>query len=512
MLVLLVLVGLGLTDTLTYTSLRNDLLQRVDQQLAAISTLNGPVVLALRDPSDPRNQSLALPTDAFGAIYLAHGLPDELPPRLEPGSTGAVPFIPHRLISQMLSNSHVASVTTTVGGTKDTQFRMVAQRVTVGSPGGPTAQGVFVVALPLAEMDATLNQLLWLELIVSGAIVIALVLGTWLIVRIGLRPLERMADTAGEIAAGDLSRRVDETDERTEVGRLGRALNVMLTRIETAFRAREESESRLRRFVADASHELRTPLTSIRGYAELFGHGLAERPSDLSTAMRRIDSESTRMAALVDDLLLLARLDQGRPLGREPVDLTRLAADAVQDARVVAAGRTITLLASGPSMIIGDDQRLRQLVGNLVTNAVTHTPPESPIEVTVTSLPATPDTALHVRLAVIDHGPGISPDQRAHAFERFWRSDPSRVRSHGGTGLGLSIVAAISEAHGSRVAVTETAGGGATFVIELPGEPPPDSGPDGEFVVGPMAAGFGIAEAHPVAVEPTPTQALGEGS
>ena len=193
-----------------------------------------------------------------------------------------------------------------------------------------------------------------------------------------------MADTAGEIAAGDLSQRVEETDDRTEVGRLGSALNVMLGRIETAFREREASEARLRRFVADASHELRTPLTSIRGYAELFQHGLADRPADLDTAMRRIDSESTRMAGLVDDLLLLARIDQGRPLEREPVDLSTLAADAAQDARVIDPTRTVTFEAPPSCPIVGDEGRLRQLLGNLVSNALAYTPAGTPFEIIVT--------------------------------------------------------------------------------------------------------------------------------
>jgi two-component system OmpR family sensor kinase len=268
-----------------------------------------------------------------------------------------------------------------------------------------------------------------------------------------------------------LSRRVDETDERTEVGQLGSALNVMLGRIETAFREREASEARLRRFVADASHELRTPLTSIRGYAELFQHGLADRPGDLDTAMRRIDSESTRMAGLVDDLLLLARLDQRRPLEKVPVDLASLAADAAQDARAVDPSRQITCQVPGPCTIIGDEGRLRQLVGNLVANALAYTPPGSPIEITA-SLGPTQDLAPgQAKIAVTDHGPGISADAAAHVFERFWRADPGRVRTQGGAGLGLSIVAAIADAHGGRVGLSETPGGGATFSVELPTEP-----------------------------------------
>jgi two-component system OmpR family sensor kinase len=338
---------------------------------------------------------------------------------------------------------------------------------------------VLAEAIPLAGTDAALHHLLALELLVSGAVLIALALAAWLIIRISLRPLQKMADTAGEIAAGDLSQRVEETDNRTEVGRLGRALNVMLGRIEIAFREREASEARLRRFVADASHELRTPLTSIRGYAELFQHGLADRPADLDTAMRRIDSESTRMAGLVDDLLLLARLDQGRPLEREPVDLTTLVADAAQDARAVDPSRTVTCEAPPECVIIGDEGRLRQLLGNLVSNALAYTPAGSPLEVIAMLEHLHGPTRSRAKVLVVDHGDGITPEAAPHVFERFWRSDPARVRAHGGAGLGLSIVAAIADAHGGHVALEDTPGGGATFVVELPTEPEPGPSPWG---------------------------------
>jgi len=335
---------------------------------------------------------------------------------------------------------------------------------------------VLVEAVPLTATDATLRRLLALELLVSGGVLAALAAATWLAVRLSLRPLEDMAKTAGEIADGDLSQRVEDTDDRTEVGRLGRALNVMLGRIETAFREREASEERLRRFVADASHELRTPLTSIRGYAELFQHGLADRPADLDTAMRRIDSESTRMAGLVDALLLLARLDQGRPLELEPVDLSLLAADSAQDARVLDPARAVALEAPPLCRILGDEARLRQLLGNLVSNALAYTPAGSPLGIIVALQPAD-DSQPRVMLSVVDHGPGIPPEAAALVFERFWRSDPARFREQGGAGLGLSIVAAIADAHGGRVFITETPGGGATFTVELPAAPPATSSP-----------------------------------
>jgi two-component system OmpR family sensor kinase len=245
----------------------------------------------------------------------------------------------------------------------------------------------------------------------------------------------------------------------------------MLGHIERAFGERAESEERLRRFVADASHELRTPLTSIRGYAELFRRGAAERPEDLAKTMRRIEEEAGRMGVLVDDLLLLARLDQGRPLEHLPVDLTRIAGDAVDDARAVAPQRPITYTPVGTVVVAGDEVRLRQVLGNLLQNALRHTPPDTPVYVRVDHEGA--EAIIEVR----DEGPGIDAEGAAHAFERFWRSDPARPR--GGTGLGLAIVAAIADAHGGRVTVDTAPGAGATFRVFLPLE---TASPDGATV------------------------------
>jgi two-component system OmpR family sensor kinase len=271
-----------------------------------------------------------------------------------------------------------------------------------------------------------------------------------------------MGETAGAIAAGDLTRRVDTANSETEVGRLGLALNAMLTQIEQAFAEREESEARLRRFVADASHELRTPLTSIRGYSELFRRGADERPEDLAKAMRRIEEEASRMGVLVDDLLLLARLDQGRHLEHVPVDLTRLAEDAVGDARTVSPERTFTFTPNGSVTVMGDEPRLRQVLANLVSNAYTHTPPASTVDIRVTR----DDQSAVIEVA--DDGPGLTDEAAAHAFDRFWRADMSRTRARGGVGLGLAIVAAIAQAHGGEAAVESEPGHGATFRVRLP--------------------------------------------
>ena len=280
--------------------------------------------------------------------------------------------------------------------------------------------------------------------------------------RLGLRPLTDIEHTAGAIAAGDMSRRIEDESPTTEVGRLGGALNTMLGTIEAAFAERKESERRLRQFVADASHELQTPLTSVRGYAELFRRGAADRPEDLSTAMRRIEAESERMGVLVDDLLLLAHLDQNRPMTRGKVDVRAITHDLVGDARVVDPGRPLTFVAPEPVVIDGDEQRLKQVVTNLLSNARTHTPPGTPVTVGVRRAG---DEAV---IEVEDRGPGMTPEHAARIFERFFRADPSRTRASGGSGLGLSIVSAIAEAHGGRVEVETNPGHGATFRVLLP--------------------------------------------
>jgi two-component system OmpR family sensor kinase len=285
-------------------------------------------------------------------------------------------------------------------------------------------------------------------------------LGLWL-VRLGLKPLDAIGDTASAIAAGDLSRRVERAEERTEVGRLGLALNAMLSRIEASFRAQEASERKLRRFVADASHELRTPLSAVRAYAELYDRGAAERPDDLERSMRGISRESERMSLLVDDLLLLARLDDGRPLEREPVRLDEVVREAVETAQTVDPERPIELRAEA-AVVAGDRDRLRQIVDNLLANVRAHTPPGTPASVSVTTRNGSAE------IAVTDAGPGLDEEHLEHVFERFYRADPSRARASGGVGLGLSIVAAVAEAHGGTASASSRPGQGTTFSIALP--------------------------------------------
>jgi two-component system, OmpR family, sensor kinase len=333
--------------------------------------------------------------------------------------------------------------------------------------------GVTVVAAPLSEIEATLNRLLLLESLVIGGVLLLLGFVAWAVVRVGLLPLDRIGHTAGAIAGGDLSHRVESVDPRTEVGRLGIALNAMLDRLEGAFTQRQASEDRLRRFLADASHELRTPLASIRGYAELFRMGAARSPEDVEKAMRRIEDEAARMGVLVEDLLTLARLDEIAEAPHTSVDVAALAGDAVDDARAVAPERAIALSSSadGNAVVLGDAHQLRQVFANLLRNALVHTPAGTPIEVGV----ALADGS--VQVDVRDHGPGLPAGDPAALFERFWRAEGGRERGKAGAGLGLAIVAAIVDAHGGTVSAADAPDGGALFSVVLPasGEARPGS-------------------------------------
>lgn len=343
-------------------------------------------------------------------------------------------------------------------------------------------EGSVLIAIDLSSVDQITTRLALTELLVGGVVMIILAVLVVVIVRRSLRPLVEMEHTAAAIAAGDLARRVPDADPRTEVGSLAASLNGMLAQIETAFRAREISESaartseeRMRRFVADASHELRTPLTSIRGFAEFYRQNPAGDPVRL---MRRVEDAASRMGVLVEDLLLLARLDRQRPLSVQPVDLLALAAEAVQDTRILAPGRDTALEVTGDvaPIVPGDDTRLRQILTNLLSNALTHTPEGTPITVRVGT------TGPTAYLEVEDKGPGLTEQETRQVFERFYRADPSRTRTTDtpGTGLGLAIVAALTEAHDGRATVTSTPGAGATFRITLPLTPdlhPPHEDP-----------------------------------
>jgi two-component system OmpR family sensor kinase len=451
-LVSLVTVGMLVSDVVMYTALRSFLMDRIDQQLEeTVRPAAQELSIQSKFRHGPSGRTV-IPAGTDARLLDSDGRVVAALPAGFRESSDPPPRLPDLASDGRGDRQHY--LTTRAEGESSLRYRALATPTTDG--------GTFVVAFPLSDVTQTLGRLVLIEVIATLSVIVLLGLLSLWVVRVGLRPLDQMATTAGEIAAGDLSRRVERADDRTEVGRLGTALNAMLGHIERAFAARTASEQRLRRFVADASHELRTPLTSIRGYAELFRRGAAERPDDLETAMRRIEDESARMSVLVDDLLLLARLDQGRPLEEEAVDLVALASDAVDDARAVSPDRPITFETNGPVTVTGDEARLRQVTANLLANARVHTPEGTRVHVRVLS---TQDGA---QLEVADEGPGLTPEEAAHAFERFYRADPARTRAGGGSGLGLSIVAAIAAAHGGRATVDTAAGPGATFRVELP--------------------------------------------
>jgi two-component system OmpR family sensor kinase len=317
-------------------------------------------------------------------------------------------------------------------------------------------------ALPLEDVDDAVARLRTVAFVSTGAALAVVALVAWWVVHLGVRPIKRMTETATAIAGGELSHRVPDATPGTEAGELGTALNSMLGRIEEAFDERTRSEDRLRRFIADASHELRTPITTVRGYAELYRAGGLPHGEDLDEAMRRTEQESVRMGGLIEDMLQLARLDQGRPLLREAVDLAEVAADAARDAGAVAPDRSVTCEAVGPIVVSADEDRIRQVVANVVGNALVHTDPGTPIVVRAFR------TGDHARLEVVDRGAGMPPEVAEHAFERFFRADPSRSRHRGGSGLGLSIVQSVVAAHGGQASIESQVGLGTTVRIDLP--------------------------------------------
>lgn len=462
----LALVALGLlaADVATYSALRSFLYGRVDAQLdgAAVTvqralfdrrgvfaeatlrqlgTIVPGVFVQVRD-----GRGVVLVT-VFGRPRDAPQQSPDLPDRLEAGTV----TLPAAQQGGPTYRTRISALPSLAGGS-----------------------GALVVALPLTDTEATLRRLVVIEVLVTAGVLAAAGVGGLWLVRLGLRPLEDIEGSAAQITAGDLSHRVRNDDERTEVGRVGKALNVMLDTIDVAFderRASEEqaraSEQRMRRFVADASHELRTPVAAVRAYAELYRLGADERPEDLARLLARIEHEAARMGVLVDDLLLLTRLDEGRPLERVTVDLGALASEAVAAARAVDPAREIELGVVGSVEVVGDPGRLRQVVDNLLANVRSHTPPGTPARVVVS---CDDDRAV---LEVADRGPGVDPADGPHLFERFYRADPSRSRDDAaqhpnGAGLGLAIVAAIVSAHGGRAEIANRDGGGAVVRVAIP--------------------------------------------
>jgi two-component system OmpR family sensor kinase len=450
-LVVLVAVGLVAFGLATYGAVARSQYDRLDDQLRSST---GFVV-----------RELARWTDGAADPDITRPAPGQPPTIVAPGTYAEL----QESGGALLGSVQVQGATTRPA--VPAQLPRPFSIVTVGSTEGSTRWRltsvpgfepgtVAVIAVPTTEVVASLRRLTLIEVTASAALLVVLAAGAWWILRRGLRPLESMASAARQISAGDLDQRVSPADDRTEIGHLGTALNAMLDEIQALFRERDVTEQRLRQFLADASHELRTPLTSIRGFAEVFRLGEQHPDLDVPTVMRRIEDESARMALLVDDLLLLARLDQTRPAEVAPVDLAVLAADACTDATVQEPGRPILLDAPDPVVVAGDVNHLRQAIGNLVTNALRHTPAGTQIDV----------GAHHIGgeavVTVADRGPGIPPDDLPRVFDRFWQADTARTTS--GAGLGLAIVAGIAAEHCGRVTAANRPDGGAIFALYVP--------------------------------------------
>jgi two-component system OmpR family sensor kinase len=336
-------------------------------------------------------------------------------------------------------------------------FRVIALRL-------PTGLGIVVIAQSFEDIDRTLLRLQGLFILIGFVMILFIALASRKVIKVGLRPLATVEATAERIAEGDLTARLPDLKPNTEVGRLVNTLNMMLGRIEESFAARVESESKLRRFVADASHELRTPITAIRGFAELHRQGAVTGEEKTKELIGRIENESKRMGSLVEDLLLLARLDQSRQMKSEPVNLSKLVSDAVESARAAGPNHPVNFNKSDDEIYaLGDNDRIHQVVANLLANARTHTPVGTKIDVSVIQ------SEDGVRIRIADNGPGLSEKDQEQIFERFYRADPSRVRTDGeGTGLGLSIVDAVMRAHAGQVSVESELGKGATFTLFFP--------------------------------------------
>lgn len=451
------LVVLAVTGTIAVVVVRDRLIERVDRDLestaASIRAFTTPDQLRAlgQRPNPGANNQATMVLDASGATVV-----------LIPAGTPT-----HRIPPPDLANFQVADLVARAGKpfSRHAQGSSVTYRVLVSKFGDTGA--VLVLAAPITDQQETVRQLATILLIAAVAAVVVIGSLVWLLSRVAIKPIDDMIGVAGAIGGGELGARIDTDSNNAEVARLASALNAMLSQLEIAFAAKEASEARLRRFAADASHELRTPLTTIQGWADLYASGGADSPEMLATAMDRISSETQRMTALVEDLLLLARLDQQRPLDHQPVDLRAVVADSVEDLRTVQAGRPVTVDLPPESVVVhGDEARLRQVVANLLTNIRVHTDPDVPAHISL---------VIHgagAQLVIADEGLGLSEADAAHAFDRFYRSEDSRARTSGGTGLGLAIVRSVIEAHCGTITLATAPGEGAAFTVWLPFDQP----------------------------------------
>jgi two-component system OmpR family sensor kinase len=434
----------------TIRTTRASMLAQVDDRLHSIAEQRPGPRAAPRSDTDEEDRY----HDIAEYLYSPSGqLLDERPAGL-PTDPEPAPTIPAPTTEEFTALH--GAVVTLPAESGDLEYRVLVAEMRDGN--------VRVLAEPLTDLEDAISSLTRTFVLAGLGVLVVGAAVSWLLIRRGLRPVDRMIDTASAIAGGDLSQRVDQDDDGTELGRLAHALDEMLGQLEASFEERAAAQARLERFVSDASHELRTPVTAIRGYAELYRSGGMEDRANLDRAMTRIEQESTRMGGLVEDLLLLARLDEHRPLEHETVDLAALATDAATDLRAIDPDRSGTLPVDGGgvALVRGDERRLRQVLANLLNNARVHTPPRTPVAITVAR------SGQEVRVVVTDEGPGIGPAERQRIFERFYRTDRSRSRERGGSGLGLSIVAAVVSAHGGAVRVESSPGSGTAFTVDLP--------------------------------------------
>ena len=460
-----VAIGIGTSDFVAHASLKNYLIKQVDTQLTGVA--NGSVGRLNRAGIEPNANEDDANGSPFRIVRPLRGVPTETLVTLLDSNGNELGRLGGDITNSSQTMRFNGFTTAKVAATKGLPFtvkgvkdggdtRAIAQVL-------PTGLGSIVVAVSLAGVDRTLHEMTWLFLLISLIILVLIAFLSRFIIRISLRPLSEVEGTAAAIAAGDLSARLPDNNPKTEVGKLTRSLNTMLSRIEESFAVRVASESKLRQFVADASHELRTPLTAIRGFAELHRQGAVEGVEKTKELIGRIEKESIRMGSLVEDLLLLARMDEARPVSMEPVDLTHVLEECIASARAAGPDHPITADIEPDIFVLGDNKRIHQAIANLLANARTHTPLGT--KITVRAKSGKDDT----RVSVSDEGPGLSPADQKKIFERFFRADPSRQRSSGeGSGLGLSIVDAIMKLHGGSVSVESELGRGATFTLTFP--------------------------------------------
>jgi two-component system OmpR family sensor kinase len=466
--VLLTGCGFILSSIVAQNALKSYLLEQVDTQLLSLSGGSLPRVAeaGIADTDDPGE----------GRREGRDGAPANRTPLQRIPTSTSVTLIDANgvIVGELGGDLNAAPVSNYLKGLTPTKASLHdGAPFTIDAPGEdfravalllPNGQGTVVAAQSLGELDTTIGKLGFFFLLIGLLLLTLVAIASRIVIKIGMRPLEDVEVTAEQIAAGDLSARMPDANPHTEVGRLVTSLNSMLTRIESSFAARAESENRLRRFVADASHELRTPITAIRGFSELYRQGAVAEGAPTEDLISRIEGESKRMGSLVEDLLLLARLDQERAMDSRPVNLGEIVNSAVISARAAGPDHPITWSAPSEEFFaLGDEPRIHQVVANILANARAHTPAGTAIEVSLTR------SSDGLRIAIRDNGPGLSADDQKKIFERFYRADPSRVRVDGeGSGLGLSIVDAVMSAHGGSVTVESELGKGATFTLFFP--------------------------------------------